>query len=70
MEAASAGYRTGKTDFLTFLDSQRTLLKFRLEEHRALRDFRRHLAKLEQLAGRTLPKKSLVFKGGQEVDPK
>ena len=59
LDAVSAGYRSGKTDFLTFLDAERTLLKFRLEEQRALRDFQIHLAKLEQLAGRALPRTPL-----------
>lgn len=56
LEATSAGYRAGKTDFLTFLDAERTLLKFRLAEHAALRDHRTQLARLEQLAGHPLPR--------------
>jgi cobalt-zinc-cadmium efflux system outer membrane protein len=51
LEAAAAGYRSGQTDFLTFLDAERTLLKFRLEEQRALRDQGVALARLDQLSG-------------------
>lgn len=51
LEAAVAGYRAAKTDFLTFLDAERTLLKFRLEEQAALRDQRIAKAKLSQLIG-------------------
>ncbi len=59
MESANTGYQNGKTDFLIFLDSQRTLLKFQLEEQRALRNHRQHLARLDQLVGRTLAKEKL-----------
>jgi len=59
VQTASAGYQNGKTDFLTFLDTQRTWLKFRLEERRAVRDLRVHLVRLEQLAGGAIPRKQL-----------
>ncbi len=67
LEAAGAAYRSGKTDFLTFLDTERTLLKFRLEEQRALRDFRVHLARLEQLVGHALPRKPLELQDVQTI---
>ncbi len=56
LEAAGSSYRAGETDFLTFLDTQRTLLNFRLEEQRAWREFRTSQARLEQLAGGNLPR--------------
>jgi hypothetical protein len=59
VEATASSYRTGKSDFLSFLDAERTLLKFRLEEQRALRNLRIELARLEQIAGRPLPRKPL-----------
>ena len=49
-------------DFLNLLDAQRTLLKFRLEEQRALRDHRQHMAQLEQAVGKALPKQPLDLK--------
>ena len=52
--------------FLNFLDAQRTLLEFRLEEQRALLEFRLHLTRLDQLAGRALPRKSFTI--DQETD--
>lgn len=60
VEAASAGYRVGKTDFLTFLDAERTLLKFRLAEQGAFRDHRTQQARLDQLAGHTLPRRPFL----------
>ncbi len=69
MEATNTGYQNGKTDFLAFLDSQRTLLQFQLEEQRALRAHRQHLARLDQLAGRSLAKRKLDLatpQGGKE----
>ena len=52
LEAAAAGYRAGSVDFLTFLDTERTLLRFRLEEKRAARDQGVALAHLNQLSGK------------------
>jgi len=57
LEVASASYRAGDTDFLTFLDAERTLLRFRLEEQRAWRNYRISQAKLDQLAGSKLSRK-------------
>jgi hypothetical protein len=54
VDATAASYRAGKSDFLVFLDAERTRLKFRLEEQRARRDYRTHLARLEQLLGKSL----------------
>ena len=66
LENLDSAYRSGKTDFLNFLDGQRTLLQFRLEEQRAFLEFRLHLTRLDQLAGRALPRKS--FTNDQETD--
>jgi cobalt-zinc-cadmium efflux system outer membrane protein len=66
LEASSSAYRSGETDFLTFLDAERTLLKFRLEEQRAFRDLRVHQAKLEQLAGQALARQPFEIEGENE----
>ena len=66
LEAAGAGYRAGQTDFLTFLDAERTLLKFRLAEQGALRDHRTQLARLEQLAGHALPHRRFQLDGDEQ----
>ena len=66
LDNLDSAYRSGKTDFLNFLDAQRTLLQFRLEEQRAFLEFRLHLTRLDQLAGRALPRKSLTI--DQETD--
>ena len=59
LEAANIAYQAAQVDFLNLLDAQRTLLKFRLEEQRAIRDRRQHLAQLERAVGKALPKQPL-----------
>ncbi len=59
LEAANTAYQAAQVDFISFLDAQRTQLKFRLEEQRALRDHRQHLAQLEQAVGQLLPKQTM-----------
>lgn len=66
LEAAAAGYRAGTVDFLTYIDAERTLLRFQLEEERALRDFRSAVAKLEKRVGQRLPQRSLVIAASPE----
>lgn len=58
--AANTAYQAAQIDFLSFLDAQRTLLNLRIEEQRALRDYRQHLAQLEQAVGIILPKQPLA----------
>ena len=60
LDAANTAYQAAQIDFLSFLDAQRTLLKLKIEEQRALRDYRQHLAQLEQAVGVILPKQSLT----------
>ena len=60
LSAANAAYQAAQIDFLSFLDTQRTLLNLRIEEQRALRDYRQHLAQLEQAVGVILPKQPLA----------
>ena len=58
LQAANTAYQAAQVDFISFLDAQRTLLRFRLEEQRAYRDHRQHLAQLEQAVGQLLPKQT------------
>ena len=60
LDAANTAYQAAQIDFLSFLDAQRTLLKLKIEEQRALRDYRQHLAQLEQAVGAILPKQPLT----------
>ena len=60
LDAANTAYQAAQIDFLSFLDAQRTLLKLKIEEQRALRDYRQHLAQLEQAVGVILPKEPLT----------
>ena len=60
LDAANTAYQAAQIDFLSFLDAQRTLLNLRVEEQRALRDYRQHLAQLEQAVGTILPKQPLT----------
>lgn len=59
LEAGNTAYQAAQIDLISFLDTERTLLKLRLEEQRALRDHRHHLAQLEQVVGQILPKQPL-----------
>jgi outer membrane protein, heavy metal efflux system len=49
--AARAGYQTGIVDFLTLIDSLKSLEKVRLERYRAVRAYRQSLADLERAIG-------------------
>ncbi|MHC4983035.1 MAG: TolC family protein [Planctomycetota bacterium] len=56
LEVNSAAFRAGKVGFSDLIDAQRVLLEFRLTYERALADRARHLAKLEMLIGRPVPR--------------
>ncbi|MFQ5956825.1 MAG: TolC family protein [Candidatus Brocadiales bacterium] len=51
LKAAITEYETEKIDFLTLIDSERTLLEVELEYYRALADFEVNLAELERAVG-------------------
>ncbi|MCB7128862.1 MAG: TolC family protein, partial [Candidatus Brocadiales bacterium] len=51
LKAAITEYKTGKVDFLTLMDSERTLLDAELVYYRALADFEINLAELERAVG-------------------
>jgi outer membrane protein TolC len=54
LKAALTEYETEKIDFLTLLDSERTLLDVRLEYRRAVADLETNLAELERVVGTAL----------------
>lgn len=54
LKAARVGYETDQVDFLTMIDSQRTLLNSRLLYIRTLADFEQNLANLEKAVGMQL----------------
>jgi outer membrane protein, heavy metal efflux system len=51
LDAALAGYRAGREDFLTLLDGQSTLYRYQLERHRRLADLLAAWASLERAVG-------------------
>ncbi len=54
VEAARAGYRTGRTGFLDLIEADRTLREFRLSYYGALVEWEQRLADLEQVVGADL----------------
>ncbi len=51
VSVAIKGYESGKSDFLTVLDSQRMLINFKLDHYKAILDLRVALADLERVGG-------------------
>lgn len=51
VSVAIKGYESGKSDFLTVLDSQRMLISFKLDHYKAILDLRIALADLERTVG-------------------
>lgn len=54
LEVSIGEYKTGKTDFLSLLDAETTLLNFGIGYQSALRNYRQNNARLEQLIGRQI----------------
>ncbi|MCA9457932.1 MAG: TolC family protein [Nitrospira sp.] len=54
LQAAHAGYRTDRTDFLDLIDAERALITFRLEYIRALVNREQQVAQLERVLGADL----------------
>jgi len=50
-DAALAGYRTGRADFLDLIDADRAVITYQLEYFRALVDLEQQLATLERVVG-------------------
>jgi cobalt-zinc-cadmium efflux system outer membrane protein len=53
--ASEAAYSAGTIDFLSLIDAEQTLLRFRLQHERALTNRNQRLAELETLVGGELP---------------
>ena len=51
LEAARAGYRTGRNNFLDVIEAERGLLEFRLAFYKAIVERENQLASLEQVVG-------------------
>lgn len=51
LDAARIGYETGNIDFLTLIDSQRTLLDAKLQYYKAITQYEQNLARLEKTVG-------------------
>ena len=49
-------FAAGRTDFLDVIDAERTLLEFKLSFERALANRAQHLAKIEKLIGKEIPR--------------
>jgi outer membrane protein, heavy metal efflux system len=56
LRSSEAAYGNGSADFISLIDSQRTLLDYRLSYQRALADNRQKMAELEMLAGASVDK--------------
>jgi len=54
LQVTEDSYRSGRVDFSTLVDAQRSLLAFELQYERAVTDHCRRLAELEMLTGRSL----------------
>lgn len=54
LEVSVAEYKTGKTDFLSLLDAETTLLNFGIDYQIALKNHGQNKARLEQLIGKQL----------------
>jgi len=52
--ASETAYSAGTVDFLSLIDAERTLLRFRLERERARANQQQRLAELEMLVGAEL----------------
>ena len=59
LQAAQASYRAGTTSLMDILDLQRSLLEFDLSLHRSQADWWQHLAELEMLVGREIPRTAI-----------
>ena len=55
LQASEIAYKAGTVDFLSLIDAQRMLLKYKLDHQRAATNNQQKLAELEMLAGIELP---------------
>lgn len=59
VHATVKGYESGQDDFLNLLDSQRTLIEFKLDRYKALMELQLALADLEKAVGYKIPNSKL-----------
>lgn len=59
LKATETAFRGGTADFLSLIDAQRMLLEFQLEQQRATADRTKHLAMLDRLIGREIPRPTI-----------
>ena len=52
LQAATASFQVGRSDFLMLLESQSMLYDYETQYHRLVTDFAQRLAELEQVVGR------------------
>ncbi len=55
LQASETAYKAGTVDFLSLIDAQCMLLRYKLDHQRAATNNRQKLAELEMLAGTELP---------------
>lgn len=68
MQASLAGFRTGDSDFLDVIDTERTLLEFQLALERAIADRAVSLARLQRLTNTNLETEPRGGSSGAEED--
>jgi len=51
LKAAEVGYESGRVDFLSLIENQRTLQDFRLDYYRAFTNLAKTIAQLERAVG-------------------
>ncbi len=66
-EVTQKAYAADKADFLDLIDTQRTLLQFRLSRERALADRAQRLAEIEELTGQELPREGEDSAGDERL---
>jgi cobalt-zinc-cadmium efflux system outer membrane protein len=69
MEIAETWYREGESTFSDFVETQSVVYNFQLSLARARADYGKYLARLEQVAGKSLTKRAVDSpdKAGKEV---
>lgn len=70
LEVTQKAYATDKADFLDLIDTQRTLLQFRLSHQRALADRAQRLAEIEEITGQELPREGEDSVGDERLPEK
>jgi outer membrane protein TolC len=64
LQSSVAAYQTGRQDFISLIDAERTLLAAKQDYHRAVYDLLEGIARLERAVGMSLPDMEQALKGG------